>query len=171
MDAFYKKIDRTFNNSNPTIALSKFEVLRAEALVSSVLRQLYTDSQNNLGTRQIKWPIFSNQLPYWFESSDGCSAIAPIFDFLNHSKSPNCRWSASAEGVKVSLKRDVAAGDELLISYGEALDNNAMAIWYYGFLPSQNTDQGQIFIFRSEFITARYLFAKFEIRLSQGQFF
>lgn len=66
-------------------------------------------------------------------------ALIAAADLLNHSSvrgEVNCDWSANDDYFVVTTTRDVRAGEELCISYGEQCDRHFAL--FYGFLPSQN---------------------------------
>ena len=50
--------------------------------------------------------------------NEGCGALAPVFDMLNHSNEPNCDWE-SDDGAQITIDDKVKKGDELFISYGQ----------------------------------------------------
>lgn len=50
--------------------------------------------------------------------NEGCGALAPVFDMLNHSNEPNCDWE-SDDGAQIIIDSKVKKGDELFISYGQ----------------------------------------------------
>ena len=58
-------------------------------------------------------------LPGWMSDieNEGCGALAPVFDMLNHSNEPNCDWE-SDDGAQISIESKVKKGEELFISYG-----------------------------------------------------
>ena len=67
--------------------------------------------------------------PPWFRSiNNKCSAIAPVFDFLNHASKANADWLLSAEGVSVIAREVIAPSVELTVNYGHGL------IYYFFYL-------------------------------------
>lgn len=50
--------------------------------------------------------------------NEGCGALAPVFDMLNHSNEPNCDWE-SDDGAQITIESKVKKGEELFISYGQ----------------------------------------------------
>jgi SET domain len=64
-------------------------------------------------------------------------ALLPAIDMCNHSFAPNCDISKDAGGaVMLATTRAVAAGEQLLLSYG-ALDNHTLLL-DYGFCVPDN---------------------------------
>ena len=59
-----------------------------------------------------------------------CGSLVPIFDMLNHASDPNCDWDIE-NGVEIWAERDIEAGEELFISYGE--HGNDRLVQFYGF--------------------------------------
>lgn len=59
-------------------------------------------------------------------------ALLPIFDMMNHDARPNAQWTMDEDfGVTVSARRAIAAGEEVMVSYGD--DPNAELFIAYGF--------------------------------------
>ncbi len=62
--------------------------------------------------------------------------LLPLIDFLNHSFDPACKVEATDSGLEVRSLRDIQAGEELTIKYGE-LSNDALLL-DYGFIADEN---------------------------------
>jgi len=78
-------------------------------------------------------PRFAQNLWSGSQASDEASVIVPIADMLNHGQSVNCDWKYSGvNGFTITTKRPVAAGEELLISYGNK--QNQLFLAHYGFI-------------------------------------
>lgn len=78
-------------------------------------------------------PRFAQNLWSGSQASDEASVIVPIADMLNHGQSVNCDWKYSGgSGFTITTRRPVAAGEELLISYGAKQNQLFMA--HYGFI-------------------------------------
>ena len=66
--------------------------------------------------------------PPWFRSLDNqCSAIAPVFDFLNHDAKANADWLLSTEGVSLIAYEKIDPSVEVVVNYGHGL------IYYFTF--------------------------------------
>lgn len=65
--------------------------------------------------------------------------LVPVMDLFNHSKTHNCnhRYDNSSDSFVVETTRDVRAGEELVINYGELRDNVSM-FCVYGFVEHDN---------------------------------
>ena len=66
--------------------------------------------------------------------------FAPVIDFCNHSGEPNARYTISQDSygkgsLILSTKRDISAGTEVTISYGEDRNSDSF-LSLYGFLPT-----------------------------------
>jgi len=57
-----------------------------------------------------------------------CAAIVPIFDFINHSKNPNCDFKISKDGLELISLKEINPEDELYINYGNFTDTNLRSI-------------------------------------------
>ncbi|KAK9473013.1 uncharacterized protein V1510DRAFT_415785 [Dipodascopsis tothii] len=78
-------------------------------------------------------------------STDRKVGLVPLVDFANHRAhvETNCKYEYLADGsiALVSVGRAVAAGDELVISYGDDKGAGEM-LFSYGFVPAIETDDG-----------------------------
>jgi len=78
-------------------------------------------------------PRFAQKLWNDAKVSDEASVIVPVADMLNHGQSVNCDWKYSGEsGFTITTNRPVAAGQELLITYGAK--QNQLFLAHYGFI-------------------------------------
>jgi len=60
--------------------------------------------------------------------------VIPVVDFANHAAAPNALVASSAAGAQLIAARDIAAGEEVRISYG---DHDAdQFLFAFGFLPN-----------------------------------
>ena len=75
-------------------------------------------------------------MPNWLDYEEGCGALVPIFDMVNHSHDPNCDWNID-DGVEIYADEPIQKGSELFIQYGPQF--NDRLVQYYGFsLPRMN---------------------------------
>ena len=68
------------------------------------------------------------------------AAFVPFIDMANHDEEPNCEVQGVAEGRGISAvglvaRRDLAEGEEVLISYFDAAPNSHI-FSRFGFVPS-----------------------------------
>ena len=77
--------------------------------------------------------------PEWFDVAHNegkCSALAPVFDMMNHHNTDyNCDWDHS-DGAKITTLRKINAGEELLINYGHEANSDLLSL--YGFTIDNN---------------------------------
>eukprot|EP00879_Flechtneria_rotunda_P001900 GHRR01002073.1.p1 GENE.GHRR01002073.1~~GHRR01002073.1.p1 ORF type:complete len:603 (+),score=223.44 GHRR01002073.1:581-2389(+) len=64
------------------------------------------------------------------------AALLPLIDIANHSFSPNCEVVPMQGGVAMIAKRQIAAGEPLLLSYGKL--SNDFLLMDYGFVVPNN---------------------------------
>ena len=64
-------------------------------------------------------------------------AMIPGADLLNHSSvDANCEWTSDGKTFVISAARDIKAGEEFTLSYGNQCDRHFML--FYGFVPDPN---------------------------------
>ena len=83
------------------------------------------------GATRIKEDIYPKgvESPKWIhiDEDDGyCGALAPVFDMINHSSTPNCMWDYDSDSVKIITLRSVEKDEELFIDYGYRRGRNSL---------------------------------------------
>lgn len=71
-------------------------------------------------------------------------AMVPVLDMINHSSRPNALYEENADGdvvLRLRPDREVAAGDEITISYGKE-KTPAEMLFSYGFIDSESKVEG-----------------------------
>ena len=84
------------------------------------------------GATRIKEDIYPEgvQSPKWIhiDEDDGyCGALAPVFDMINHSSTPNCIWDYDSNSVRIITLRPIEKDEELFIDYGYRKDATILA--------------------------------------------
>merc|ERR1712130_193897 len=88
-----------------------------------------------MSTRHIPWFMPKEDIPLWFNRNafNQCRAIAPVFDFINHSNEPNADWNLTVTGMHVYALRDIEEGEEITTNYGIWAKTNSRSVAGYGF--------------------------------------
>lgn len=77
------------------------------------------------------------------ETNDGTvlRLLAPIFDFINHACTPNAGFALEDDKLVVRATKDLNAGDQILIDYGDSTRPHWKCLASYGFMPEYNTNE------------------------------
>ena len=116
------------------------------------VKKLYGESEPKITEAEFYtayWSVFTRMKeepcpeedtwPEWLDVAHNegkCSALAPVFDMMNHHNTDyNCDWDHS-DGAKITTLRKINAGEELLINYGHEANSDLLSL--YGFTLDNN---------------------------------
>ncbi|KAG8667801.1 hypothetical protein FPOAC1_012640 [Fusarium poae] len=109
------------SNNAPPASLEPILARKLKALTKEQQRQFLSLHNNFPGKYPFSGIMETNALPCWNGEASG-GAVYPIICLINHSCNANAHssWNEALEQQTIHATRDIAPGEEITISYGDA---------------------------------------------------